>query len=71
MMKRMLWVVPLLLVLCSTVADAQSANPDRRRRGERHAPEFDPKASGAAVALLIGDTLLLSERRRRNNSESN
>jgi hypothetical protein len=69
MLKRMLWVVPLLLALTSAAVDAQTANPHRRRRGE-HAPEFDPKAAGAAIAFLIGGTLLLSERRRRNTPES-
>jgi hypothetical protein len=63
MLKRLLWVVPLLLALTSVSVDAQEQM--RRKRGARHAPEFDPKASGAALALLVGGTLLLSERRRR------
>jgi hypothetical protein len=61
MLKRLLWVVPLLIALTTVTVDAQ----ERRKRGARHAPEFDPKASGAALALLVGGTLLLSERRRR------
>jgi hypothetical protein len=69
MLKRMLWVMPLLLVL-STV-DVEATNPLRRKRGQSApAPEFDPKAAGAALALLVGGTLLLSERRRRNNLKS-
>jgi hypothetical protein len=64
MLKRLLWVVPLLLALTSVSVDAQE-QMRKRRGGGRHAPEFDPKASGAALALLVGGTLLLSERRRR------
>jgi hypothetical protein len=61
MLKRLIWVLPLVLALTSVSADAQ----ERRRRQTRHAPEFDAKASGAALALLVGGALLLSERRRR------
>ena len=46
--------------------------PPRQRRPQpiprpkpTHAPEFDPRASGAALALLLGGAWLLSERRRR------
>jgi hypothetical protein len=72
MLKRMSWVVPLILALFATAVDANPANPLRRKRGERQqqAPEFDPRAAGAAMALLIGGTLLLSERRRRDKRES-
>jgi hypothetical protein len=63
MLKRLFWVLPLVLALTSVTADAQEQQ--RRRRQTRHAPEFDAKASGAALALLVGGALLLSERRRR------
>jgi hypothetical protein len=68
MLKRLMWVLPLLIALSSV--DAEATNPHRRKRGAAPAPapEFDPKAAGAAVALLIGGTLLLSERRRRQKS---
>jgi hypothetical protein len=63
MLKRLLWVVPLIVALSSATLDAQEQM--RRKRQHRHAPEFDPRASGAALALLVGGALLLSERRRR------
>jgi cytochrome c-type biogenesis protein CcmH/NrfF len=63
MLKRLLWVVPLILALSSATVDAQEQM--RRKRQHRHAPEFDARASGAALALLVGGALLLSERRRR------
>jgi cytochrome c-type biogenesis protein CcmH/NrfF len=70
MLKRMLWVLPLVLALSSTWLDAQ--NPERQKRPPQGAtaPELDPKVSGAAVALLIGGALLLSERRRRRKQQS-
>jgi len=69
MLKRMLWVVPLVLALSPTWLDAQ--NPARRKRPPQGvAPELDPKTSGAALALLIGGSLLLSERRRRRKPQS-
>jgi MYXO-CTERM domain-containing protein len=62
MIRRLLWVLPLVLAVASVnPAVAQ----ERRRRSCAHAPEFDPRASGAALALLVGGALLLSERRRR------
>jgi hypothetical protein len=66
MLKRMLWVLPLVLALSPTWLDAQ--NPERKKRPPQGAtaPELDPQEAGAAVALLIGGALLLSERRRRN-----
>jgi cytochrome c-type biogenesis protein CcmH/NrfF len=67
MLKRMLWVLPLVFALASATVDAQE---QARRRRRHRAPEFDPNASGAAAALLVGGTLLLSERCRRNKSES-
>jgi cytochrome c-type biogenesis protein CcmH/NrfF len=68
MLKRMLWVLPLVLALSSTWLDAQ--NPERRTRPPQGAaPELDPRASGAALALLVGGALLLSERRRRRKPQ--
>lgn len=32
------------------------------------APEFDTRSAGAAVALLVGGVLVLSERRRRDST---
>jgi hypothetical protein len=65
MLKRLLWVVPLVVAVSSTLLEAQ--NPQRQKRPPQgaNAPELDPRAAGAAVALLIGGALLLSERRRR------
>jgi len=69
-MKRMLWAVPLVFALSSTLLDAQ--NPQRQKRPPQGAmaPELDPKAAGAAVALLIGGVLLLTERHRRRKPQS-
>jgi hypothetical protein len=69
MLKRMLWVLPLVLAMSPTWLDAQ--NPERKKRPPQGvAPELDPKAAGAALALLIGGSLLLSERRRRRKPDS-
>jgi hypothetical protein len=61
-------VLPLVFALASATVDAQEQA--RRKRGSRRAPEFDPNASGPAVAPLVGGTPVLSERRHRNKSES-
>lgn len=67
MVRKLLWVVPLVLALSTVVSDARPtprpSNPPRPT--PTSAPEFDPSASGAALALLLGGAWLLSERRRR------
>ncbi len=79
MVRKLLWVVPVVLAL-SAVGSAADANGEgglRRKPAARptqpvknhpkktHAPEFDYRASGAALALLLGGAWALSGRRRR------
>ena len=70
MLRKSLNAVILLLSLLAS-ADAQprprprpSPIPPRPPRTV-HAPEFDAKTAGAAIALLAGGALVLSERLRR------
>jgi hypothetical protein len=70
MLKRVLWVVPLVLATTSTLLEAQTPQREKRPPQGALAPELDPRAAGASLALLIGGALLLSERRRRQNPQS-
>jgi hypothetical protein len=69
MLKKLLWVVPLSLALSVIAADAKSKGDDDKSKKKTHAPEFDPRATGAALALLVGGVLLLSDLRRRRDPE--
>ncbi len=75
----LLIMVPTLLVLCAAAADAQPGQGHGRGRGHAYGqskagatsvPEFDPQSSGAAVALLVGGALVLSDSRRGRRSKS-
>ena len=61
MLKKLIWVFYLSLVLSVIAAEAQTT-PRRT-----NAPELEPRASGAALALLVGSVLLLSDLRRRRD----
>jgi hypothetical protein len=62
MFRKLLWVVPLGLALSSVGSEAK---PKDKPPKPIDAPELDMRASGAALALLVGGALVLSERRRR------
>ena len=70
MLKRMLWVVPLVLAVSPTLLHAQNPQREKRPPQGATAPELDPRAAGAALALLIGGALMLSGRRRGQKPQS-
>jgi hypothetical protein len=59
MIRKLLWVVPLALALSTGSVEAK---PKYRPPKPKAAPEFDPSAAGAALALLMGGAWVLSER---------
>jgi len=70
--RRSLALAAIALALSCIGAEAKPkpgrhpGPPPQGSRGTRSsAPEFDAKASGAALAFLIGSVLVLTERRRR------
>jgi len=63
MIRKLLWVVPFVLALSFGSVDAKPK--DKPGKPPKTAPEFDPGASGAALALLLGGAWVLSERLRR------
>ena len=66
MLKTLLLAVSVALALFSATADAKPKD-GRPGRGPNpiSAPEFDAKTAGAAVALLVGGAVVLTERLRR------
>jgi hypothetical protein len=72
MLNKLLVIVPVLVILFAAAADAAPGQGRGRgngfgradRSGPVSAPEFDAKASGAAVALLVGGAVVLFESRR-------
>jgi hypothetical protein len=65
MIRKLLWVVPLVLALSSGSIGAKPKDKPDKPPKPTSAPEFDARASGAALALLLGGAWVLSERRRR------
>jgi len=63
MIRKLLWVAPVVLALSAVTSDAKpKPNPK-----PTSAPEFDPRAAGAALAFLLGGAWVLSERLRRRS----
>ena len=77
MLEKLLVTVPILIVLFAAAADAGPGKERGRghafgrtdQSGPVSAPEFDAKASGAAVALLVGGALVLFESRRGHRNK--
>jgi hypothetical protein len=67
--KKLIWLVPLGLALSVIAVEARDPGKDKDKEKKKDAPEFDVRASGAALALLAGGVLLLSDLRRRNDPE--
>jgi MYXO-CTERM domain-containing protein len=65
MMRKLLWIVPLALTLSVSSIEAKPGHKPPKPPKPTPAPEFDPSAGGAALALLLGGAWVLSERRRR------
>jgi hypothetical protein len=61
MIRKLVWVVPFVLALSSVI----EAKPNKPPKAPTSAPEFDPSASGAVLALLLGGAWVLSGRLRR------
>jgi hypothetical protein len=62
MVRKLLLLVLLGLALSAVGVEAV---PEKNKDKPKDAPEFDPSASGVALALLAGGAWVLSERRRR------
>jgi hypothetical protein len=68
MIRKLLWAVPLVLALSVGSIEAKPGHkPPKPPKPPKtkSAPEFDPGAAGAALALLLGGAWVLSERLRR------
>jgi hypothetical protein len=63
MIRKLLWVVPVVLALSAVSSDAKPKKPPR----PASAPEFDPRAAGAALAFLVGGAWVIAERLRRRS----
>jgi hypothetical protein len=62
MIRKLLFLALLGLALSAVGVEAV---PDKEKNKPKDAPEFDPRAAGAALALLAGGAWVLSERIRR------
>jgi hypothetical protein len=69
MLKKLLWVVPIALALSVSRIEAKPGDTHHNPPKRSSAPEFDPGAAGAGLALLLGGAWVLSGRLRRGPNQ--